>query len=161
MFRAKSGPNRSSRPLNMPLVLGVSIRIKWKTSRAPKKHQKHIKIIYLGPYAHCHRGVTMKLICGGGCCPCATIRPWNDFGIILKNVWNHLEGHFKANNNLNVRMVWVDAYLYRHFKAVNTLNILMVWCARTCKHLWPGGTLSHVVWWFWDTFLNTSFAWHL
>ena len=43
MFRAKSGPNRSSRPLNTQLLLEISIRIQWKTSRAPTQNQKHKK----------------------------------------------------------------------------------------------------------------------
>ena len=43
MFRAKPGPNRSSRPLNMPLLLEIPIRLQWKTSRAPNKKSKQLK----------------------------------------------------------------------------------------------------------------------
>ena len=43
MFRAKSGPNRSSRPLNTQILLEISIRIQWKTSRAQKNKSKNIE----------------------------------------------------------------------------------------------------------------------
>ena len=39
---AKSGPNRSSRPLNMQLLFETSIRIQWNTSRGPKSLGHHI-----------------------------------------------------------------------------------------------------------------------
>ena len=38
------GPDRSSRPLNTQLLLEISVRIQWKTSRTPT-NQKHIKIL--------------------------------------------------------------------------------------------------------------------
>ena len=43
MFRAKPGPNRSSRPLNTQLLLEMSIRIQWKTSQTPQKSKKKNK----------------------------------------------------------------------------------------------------------------------
>ena len=46
MFRVKPGRNRSSRPLDVQLLLEIPIRTEWKTFRAPNKNQKHKKSIF-------------------------------------------------------------------------------------------------------------------
>ena len=48
-FFHEYAPNRSWRPLNTQLLLEMSIRIQWKTSRTPHKNrEKYIKRSYLG-----------------------------------------------------------------------------------------------------------------